>query len=140
MSPLLVYYTTNSLTTKRLVDKLGFETLRIPNGATRESLVPLEDFILVTPTYGGGKPVGAVPRPVQSFLNNPQNAKHLKAVIACGNRDYGPGFCLSGSIIAKRFQIPHIASIELFGTPEETAKLRNGVIEFWTRLKTPTQI
>ena len=128
---LLVYFSTKSGNTHRFVERLGLRAQRIPISPT-DALVVDEDFILITPTYGGGYPQGAVPAAVGRFLNNAVNRTRMRGVIACGNTNFGAGFCLAGKIIAQRCNVPHLFNIELFGTQEDVERIRTGVEQFWT--------
>ena len=53
-APLLVYFSSVSGNTARFIEKLGMPAVRIPLQG-EESPVVDEPFVLVTPTYGGGK-------------------------------------------------------------------------------------
>lgn len=90
-------------------------------------------FVLVTPTYGGGHLKGAVPPQVIRFLNNEHNRSLLQGVIACGDTNFGAGFCSAGKIIADKCNVPHLANIEMFGTAEEGEAIRNTLIDFWQK-------
>src|SRR5690606_7878214 len=58
----LVYFSSVSENTKRFVEKLGVPAHRIPLRPTDDPLVMDEEFVLMTPTYGGGNGRGAVPK------------------------------------------------------------------------------
>lgn len=59
-SPLVVYFSSVSENTHRFVTKLGMRALRIPVTRGEEPLTVDEPFVLITPTYGGGKQATAV--------------------------------------------------------------------------------
>lgn len=90
-------------------------------------------FVLVTPTYGGGHLKGAVPPQVIRFLNNEHNRSLLQGVIACGDTNFGQGFCSAGKIVADKCNVPHLANIEMFGTVEDGERIRNTLIDFWQK-------
>lgn len=126
----LVYFSSTSENTHRFIQRLGLPALRIPVDEA-QPLRASEPYILVTPTYGGGGPKGAVPRPVILFLNDPYNRALLRGVIAAGNRNFGAAFCLAGDIIARKCHVPLLYRFELLGTPQDIDNVRKGVTEFW---------
>jgi len=140
----LVYFSTKSGNTHRFIERLGFSAHRLPLGSdpgreTGETSwvvdgVAQEPFVLVTPTYGGGHLKGAVPPQVIRFLNIEANRRLLKGVIACGDTNYGSGFCSAGRIIAHKCQVPHLYNIEVFGTPHDRETVQNLLIDFWRKL------
>lgn len=81
----LVYFSSVSENTKRFVDKLDPNAIRIPIKTEEAAeFVHNRDSVLVVPTYGGGNDTSTVPKQVIKFLNNPANRQHIKAVIAGG--------------------------------------------------------
>ncbi|EHS49727.1 Protein nrdI [Rhizobium sp. PDO1-076] len=129
----LVYFSSRSENTRRFVEKLGVELLRLPVDASDEPPQVDAPFVLVTPTYGGGGDKGAVPKPVIRFLNNPQNRSLIRGVIAAGNTNFGTAYGLAGKIIADKCAIPVLYRFELLGTDEDVANVRQGLERFWTR-------
>lgn len=130
----LIYYSTSSGNTQRFVEKLGLAALRIPLSSRDDSLYADEPYILIVPTYGGGHPAGAVPKPVIHFLNHEANRKLLRGVIAAGNTNFGEAYCLAGDIISRKCQVPLLYRFELLGTEEDVLKVKHGVQEFWKQL------
>lgn len=59
MNP-LVYFSSSSENTHRLILRLGLPAIRIPLNE-RERIRVDEPYILVVPSYGGGGTAGAVP-------------------------------------------------------------------------------
>ena len=103
----VVYFSSVSENTKRFVDKLGVKTVRIPLKTEEAAeFVHDKDSVLVVPTYGGGNEGGTVPKQVIKFLNNPENRKHIKAVIAGGNTNFGEHFCRAGDVVAQKLGVP----------------------------------
>ncbi|MEN9714515.1 MAG: hypothetical protein RLZZ164_1179, partial [Actinomycetota bacterium] len=70
----VVYFSSVSENTKRLVDKLGLKAVRIPlKTEDAASFTYDRDSVLVVPTYGSGEEKTTVPKQVIKFLNNPDN-------------------------------------------------------------------
>lgn len=124
----IVYFSSVSENTKRFVEKLGIPAYRIP--------IPLQDaftfthdkpFVLITPTYGGGNEGGAVPKQVIKFLNNSENRKHVRAIIAGGNTNFGAHFCKAGYILSDKLNVPLIYRFEVLGTPEEVQGAKEAI-------------
>lgn len=147
----LVYFSTKSGNTHRFIERLGFSAHRLPlasgaatNGERLEDVSEHQDwmdngvaqqpFVLVTPTYGGGHLKGAVPPQVIRFLNVEANRTLLQGVIACGDTNYGSGFCSAGRIIAEKCKVPHLYNIEVFGTPHDCEQVRERLIDFWKKV------
>lgn len=127
----VVFFSSISNNTKRFVDKLEINSYRIPIKMSEELTID-KDFILITPTYAGGNGVtkGSVPRQVIKFLNNENNRKHCKAVIASGNTNFGDTYCLAGYVISKKLNIPLLHTFELLGTKSDVDKVKNILKEF----------
>lgn len=134
-APQLVYFSSVSGNTARLVEKLGLPALRIPILATEQPLRVDVPFVLVTPTYGGGQgrgeEKGAVPKQVIRFLNDERNRSSIRGVISAGNTNFGEAFCVAGDIISRKCQVPHLYRVELFGTPEDIRSIREGLEQWW---------
>ncbi|GAA5091003.1 class Ib ribonucleoside-diphosphate reductase assembly flavoprotein NrdI [Microbacterium yannicii] len=134
-TPLLVYFSSVSGNTARFIEKLGARALRIPLHATDPELVVDEPYVLVTPTYGGGKgrgvEKGAVPKQVIRFLNDERNRRHIRGVISAGNTNFGEHFCLAGDIISRKCNVPHLYRLEVFGTPEDVERVNAGLERWW---------
>lgn len=128
----LVYFSSTSENTRRFVEKLGLDALRIPIDASVPAPLATRPFVLVTPTYGGGTPKGAVPKPVIRFLNDERNRALIRGVIAAGNTNFGTAYGLAGDIIAAKCQVPFLYRFELLGTAEDVANVSQGLERFWT--------
>jgi len=134
----LVYFSSGSGNTARLVDRLGLPALRIPASADSEPPVMAEPFVLICPTYSDGEGRGAVAKPVIRFLNVAANRSLLAGVIAGGNRNFGATFALAGDVIAAKCNVPVLYRFELAGTETDIARIRDGLKTFWgTRCLTP---
>lgn len=130
----LVYFSSQSENTHRFVIRTGLPARRIPlDGAQR--LRVDEPYILVVPSYGGGSATGAVPKQVIQFLNDVENRRLIRGVIAAGNRNFGEAYCLAGSIVAQKCCVPCLYRFELLGTADDIANVYHGVTEFWLRQK-----
>lgn len=129
----VVYFSSVTENTRRFVDKLGFESERIPLRANEPFLNVDQPYVLVVPTYGGGNHRGAVPKQVIKFLNDPSNRGLLKGVIAGGNTNFGEAYCLAGDIISAKCQVPHLYRFELLGTTADVEIVHEGLMELWQR-------
>ncbi len=130
MNP-LVYFSSSSENTHRFVGRTGLPAIRIPIDRQPEKLRVDLPYILVVPSYGGGSAKGAVPTQVIRFLNDEHNRSLIRGVIAAGNTNFGAAYCIAGDIISQKCQVPYLYRFELLGTPEDVAKVRQGVTEFW---------
>lgn len=134
MSIRLVYFSSVTENTKRFVEKVGYPAERIPLRRNDPELYVNYDYVLVTPTYGGGTHKGAVPKQVIKFLNIEENRNHCVGVIPAGNINFGEAYLLAGKIIAKKLDIPILYGFELMGTPEDVDKVRTGLNTNWDTL------
>ncbi|TWS19410.1 class Ib ribonucleoside-diphosphate reductase assembly flavoprotein NrdI [Tsukamurella asaccharolytica] len=139
VSPLVVYFSSVSENTHRFVEKLGMRALRIPVARVAEPFSVDEPFVLITPTYGGGKQAtavsggGYVPKQVIRFLNDQHNRSLLRGVVAAGNTNFGEEFCYAGNIISRKCRVPYLYRFELMGTTEDVERVRTGLVDFFTR-------
>ncbi len=127
----IVYFSSISNNTHRFVQKLGLENIyRIS-----DDLIMDKNFVLITPTYGGGgnDTKGSVPKQVIHFLNQKQNRDNCKGVVASGNTNFGDTFCLAGIIISKKLNIPLLYQFELLGTNDDVINLNNILTKFWEK-------
>lgn len=135
----LVYFSSVSENTHRFVEKLGLPAVRIP---IRGALEVHEPFVLILPTYGGGRVVagsggpdpeagGYVPKQVIAFLNNPRNRSLIRGVIAAGNTNFGAEFCYAGDVVSRKCGVPYLYRFEVMGTAEDVEAVRAGLAEFW---------
>lgn len=129
---MLVYFSSVSENTHRFVQKLQLPAQRIPrNHDEAAAYLVDEPYILVVPSYGGGGAQGAVPKPVIQFLNQEHNRRLIRGVIAAGNTNFGAAYCLAGTIIAQKCQVPLMYKFELLGTPDDVEKVQAGVRAFF---------
>lgn len=121
----LVYFSNYSENTKRFVEKLTDAGIRIPvKPSTARDIVLDCEYVLVTPTYGGGNESPAIPKSVKVFLNNPVNRSLLRGVIGTGNTNFGEHYCKAVEMISAKTGVPVIAKVELLGTPEDVIKVK----------------
>ncbi|MCO4251443.1 class Ib ribonucleoside-diphosphate reductase assembly flavoprotein NrdI [Pseudarthrobacter raffinosi] len=130
----LIYFSSTSENTSRFVAKLGRELARIPLHTKDARLLATRPYVLVVPTYGGTGGEGSVPKQVIRFLNNPRNRQLIRGVIGAGNTNFGDNYCMAADIIAAKCNVPRLYRFELMGTPEDVARVHNGLDTFWTRL------
>ncbi|MDP9806393.1 protein involved in ribonucleotide reduction [Trueperella bonasi] len=130
----IIYFSSATNNTHRFVERLGFPAERIPLRRTDEALTVNQEYVLITPTYGGGTPRGAVPKQVIKFLNDEHNRSLIKGVISAGNTNFGEAYCLAGDIISAKTKVPHMYKFELLGTPRDVQVVREGLEEFWKQL------
>jgi protein involved in ribonucleotide reduction len=133
----LVYFSSVSENTHRFVQKLGVPATRIP---LHGHLEVDEPYVLVLPTYGGGRATpdsssidagGYVPKQVIAFLNNEHNRSLIRGVIAAGNNNFGAEFAYAGNVISRKCGVPYLYRLELMGTPDDVDAVRAGLAEFW---------
>jgi protein involved in ribonucleotide reduction len=128
----VVYFSSVSENTKRFVEKLDANTVRIPlkTEEAAEFVHSIEN-VLVVPTYGGGSDGATVPKQVIKFLNNPENRRKVKAVIAGGNTNFGEHFCKAGEIVAGKLGVPMLYRFEVTGTPEDVSEVNERLERLW---------
>ena len=120
----IVYFSSHSENTHRFVQKLGMPAIRIPYKPTDEPVFADEEYVLITPTYGGTDSK-AVPRQVAKFLNNDRNRALLRGVVGAGNTNFGAKYCLAGRIIAAKCEVPLLHRFEILGTPDDVSDVLN---------------
>lgn len=128
----VVYFSSLSNNTHKFIQKLEVLNTRIPYDL-EEEIVVNSDYVLITPTYSGGGEFkeGAVPKQVIKFLNNKQNRKYCRGVIASGNTNFGDTFAIAGPIISKKLNVPLLYQFELLGTKSDVENIKNILINFW---------
>lgn len=119
---MIVYFSSKSEYTKKFVDKLDIENIRIP--LSKDTLYVDKEYILCLPTYAGMHGEGSVPKHVIRFLNVQENRDLCRGVIATGNINFGITFCLAGDIVSKKLRAPLLGRVELAGTEEDVIRMR----------------
>jgi protein involved in ribonucleotide reduction len=125
----VVYFSSSSENTHRFVEKLGVDAHRIPLMPKEGPLAISEPYVLVVPTYGGGRDSGAVPKQVIKFLNDPENRQWIRGVVATGNTNFGGTYCLAGDIISDKCKVPVLYRLELLGTDDDVENVKKIVEE-----------
>jgi protein involved in ribonucleotide reduction len=132
-APLVVYFSSVSENTHRFVEKTGLRAVRIPLHHA-DAFVVDEPYVLILPTYGGGKATrersGYVPKQVIAFLNDPGNRSLIRGVVGAGNTNFGEEFCLAGDIVSRKCRVPYLYRFELMGTAHDVERVRDGLTEF----------
>jgi protein involved in ribonucleotide reduction len=135
----LVYFSSVSENTHKFVQKLDLPAIRIPlKGGIEGAIEVNEPYVLILPTYGGGRAEGPdpeagsyVPRQVIAFLNNEHNRLLLRGVIAAGNTNFGAEFCYAGDVVSRKCNVPFLYRFELMGTVDDVEAVRAGLNDFW---------
>lgn len=131
-SPHLVYFSSASENTHRLVQRLRHPSVRIPLRPRTEGMIRVSrPYVLVVPSYGGGDAKKAVPRQVITFLNDPQNRSLIRGVVTAGNTNFGEDYCIAGPVIAKKCGVPELYRFELLGNAHDVKTIDHGLDEFW---------
>ncbi|WP_369054474.1 class Ib ribonucleoside-diphosphate reductase assembly flavoprotein NrdI [Kineococcus terrestris] len=125
--PEIVYFSSVSGNTHRFVGKLDVPARRLPLRAGDEPLAVTAPYVLVLPTYGGGGGAGAVPKQVIRFLNDPANRALIRGVVGAGNTNFGEHYAVAGDIVAAKCRVPLLHRFELFGTPDDVRRVRDGL-------------
>ncbi|MBF6630370.1 MAG: class Ib ribonucleoside-diphosphate reductase assembly flavoprotein NrdI [Comamonas sp.] len=119
-----VYYSSKTGNTARLMQQAGLRALRIPTQVDAPMPEITQPFVLVTPSFGDSSGKGAVPKAVIRFLNAPERRQWLRAVVACGDRNFGTGFAQAGDVIARKCQVPLLHRVEMAGVSSDWARLQ----------------
>ena len=120
----IVYFSNVSENTHRFVMKLGQPAHRIPVRAGDPALSVSRPYVLILPTYGGGREGGAVPKQVIRFLNDSANRSLIRGVIASGNTNFGATYCLAGDIVSRKCQVPVLHRFEILGTVDDVESVK----------------
>ena len=134
----LVYFSSRSENTRRFVERLGCDALRLPIDGTEETPEVEAPFVLVSIlkhliipviVIGTSGTAGMIRR---LRANPPPPAQKIAVV----HGDYRTGNFLqdgAGKIIADKCSVPLLYRFELLGTQEDVAAVRQGLERFWTR-------
>lgn len=121
----IVYFSNYSGNTKRFVEKLDEDSIRIPiNQKDTDPIIVTQRYVLFVPTYGGGSEKSAIPRQVKTFLNVESNRDNLVAVVGLGNTNFGKDYCKAAELIAAKTGVPILGRVEIFGTEEDTITIK----------------
>jgi len=118
----VVFFSNITNNTGRFVDRLEWPAHRIPLHPTDELLKVTKPYILIFPTYAGGRDVeAAVPKQVIKFLNDPDNRALIRGVVASGNTNFGDTYCRGGDIVSQKCEVPVLHRFELLGSDEDVS-------------------
>ena len=121
----IVYFSNYSGNTKKFVEKLDEDSIRIPiNQKDTAPIIVTQRYVLFVPTYGGGSDKSAIPRQVKTFLNVESNRNNLVAVVGLGNTNFGKDYCKAAELIAAKTGVPILGRVEIFGTEEDTITIK----------------
>lgn len=125
MSILMVYFSNYSGNTKRFVEKLDGNAVRIPiDYGDNGDVIMDREYVLFVPTYGGGSEKSAIPRQVRRFLNVKANRDLLRGVVGLGNTNFGEHFCKAADLISRKTGVPIVGRVEIFGTDEDVNRIK----------------
>jgi len=120
----IVYFSNYSGNTKRFIDKLEMDSIRMPISDDNDPIIVKSDYVLFVPTYGGGSEGHAIPRQVRAFLNVEANRKRLVGVVGFGNTNFGEHYCKAADLIAAKTGVPILGRVEIFGTDEDVINIK----------------
>ncbi|WP_083812067.1 class Ib ribonucleoside-diphosphate reductase assembly flavoprotein NrdI [Polymorphum gilvum] len=83
---LLVYFSSASGNTHRLIDRLDLPARRIPTCASEPVPAVREPFVLVVPTYADGEGRGAVPKQVIRSSRRSRSARRVRSAASTTRR------------------------------------------------------
>lgn len=124
-TPRIVFFSSKSENTLRFVNKVNLPAVRLP--ATTQGPFPklTADYVLIVPTFGAGKTMGAIPMPVRKFLNEDAESRlHCVGVIGGGNTTFG-SYATSADLISKKLEIPSLYKFEVLGMPQDVIAVRD---------------
>lgn len=130
-TPLCVYFSSVTENTKAFVEKLGFDSARIPLYPREEPLFVDRPYLLFVPTYGSGTPSTAVPKQVIRFLNVESNRKLCLGVIGAGNINFGEKYGAGGFYTAEKLGVPLMYRFEIRGNSLDVERVREGILRVY---------
>lgn len=129
----IIYYSNKSGNTKRFAEKLGVKNTY----SVSEIPVATHKYVLLVPTYGAGNDGFHVPQAVKTFLSIKTNYENLVGVIGFGNINFGDTYCKAAEIISRKFGVPILGKVELFGTPEDVIEIQERLEKFNDSIQLP---
>ncbi len=134
MEPLFVYFSSVTENTRIFVEKLPYESKRIPLLRNDGELFVKQPFVLVTPTYGGGHEQATVPKQVLKFFQHFEHRKLCVGVIGSGNMNFGDHYCKAADMLAEKLKVPVLARFELRGLSSDVKSITEGIENHWHEL------
>lgn len=133
-NPLIIYFSSVTENTHRFIEKTELPAQRIPLLWKEENPLLVDfPFILMCPSYGGGKEKSAVPKQVIKFLNIENNRNNCIGIIGSGNINFGEHYQIAGKILSNRLHQPIMYTYELMGTQEDVRTVKENVPEVFRR-------
>lgn len=133
-TPKLIYFSSVTENTKSFVEQLEFPNLRLPLRVRDPEVLASEPYVLVVPTYGGGRDEALVPKQVMKFLSVKQNRELCVGVIGGGNILFGDKYAAAADLLAGRLGVPVLARFEIRGMKSDLDHVTRGLNENWSKL------
>jgi protein involved in ribonucleotide reduction len=132
--PKLIYFSSVTENTKIFVEQLEFESTRIPLRNSDPEVLATSPYVLVIPTYGGGRDEALVPKQVMKFLRLKENRDFCVGVIGGGNILFGDKYAAAADLLGGRLGVPVLARFEIRGMKSDVVAITKGLNENWTKL------
>lgn len=134
--PRIIYFSSSTENTHRFVQRVGLPAVRLPLRRSDPAVVGDAPYVLITPSYGGGRmePRYAIPKQVMAFLKDETSRSNCVGVISSGNTNFGEAYLVAGRLLSAKLQVPVLYGFELLGTPDDVTKVREGLVASWGRL------
>lgn len=127
----MVFFSSIGENTTHFVEKLPYESVRVPVKLTEPELFVDREYVLITPTYGAGRDTGAVPKQVVKFLRHREHRDLCKAIVGTGNRNFGEHFLLAPRMLSETMGKPVLYGAEVSGTSLEVKETIRRIDAFW---------
>lgn len=129
----IIYFSNVSNNTHKFVQKLNFNSRRIPlRWDGEEPWMATSEYVLFVPTYGGGNDRHTVPKQVIKFLNIKKNRDLMRGVVGLGNTNFGEHYCKAADIVAAKVGVPLLYRVEITGTPDDVKQVTERLEKLWT--------
>lgn len=134
--PRIIYFSSSTENTHRFVQRVGLPAVRLPLRRSDPDVAGDAPYVLITPSYGGGRmePRYAIPKQVMAFLKDETSRNNCVGVISSGNTNFGEAYLVAGRLLSAKLQVPVLYGFELLGTPDDVNKVREGLVTSWGRL------
>lgn len=133
-TPHLIYFSSVTENTKIFVEQLEFEHTRLPLRAADEAVVADQPYVLVVPTYGGGRDEALVPKQVMRFLKDPEHRRLCIGIIGAGNLNFGDKYAAAADLLSSKLHVPVLARFELRGMKSDRDTITQGLKNNWEKL------
>lgn len=132
--PKLIYFSSVTENTKVFVERLPFDSVRLPLRSSDDPVIPTEPYVLVVPTYGAGRNESLVPKQVIRFLKSPEHRRLCIGVIGAGNINFGESYAAAADLLSSKLQVPVLARFELRGMKSDVDSITQGLKNNWEKL------